>query len=375
MTERHPIVRRIFAALAVLAALAAVSLPATPHAQPASGDDRVILVTLDGARTEEIFGGLDAEVLRSTLREGQALEAHPTYKRFWAPTPEERRQKLLPFFWGTLMTRHGSIAGHRPSGSVVSLANTHRFSYPGYAELLLGEAHDEAIKSNDPIRNPFPTVLEVIRDRLSLQPARVAAFTSWGVFNAICEHTEGAITVNAGLEALDSKDPAVQALSAAQFEALPAWNDVRLDAFTFRLAMAHLAAARPRAVYLAFDETDDWSHDGRYDRLLESYARTDRYLSELWSWLESQPDYRGRTHLLITTDHGRGHTPQDWKSHGAKVTGAEKVWIAFASPRMAQRGVWGAHPPLTTSQVAATLAAWVGIDWQAIRPKAGAPIK
>jgi hypothetical protein len=240
---------------------------------------------------------------------------------------------------------------------------------------MLGEAHDAVIKSNDAIQNPFTTVLEVIRERLALPADRVAAFTSWGVFNAICEHTPGAITVNAGLEALPSKDPAVQALSAAQFDALPPWNDVRLDAFTFRLAMGHLTAARPRALYVAFDETDDWAHDRRYDRLLESYARIDRYLSELWTWLESQPDYKGRTHILLTTDHGRGHGPKDWSSHGDDVEGAQEVWIALVSPRMAKRGLWQNHPPLSSNQVAATLAGWLGIDWQAIRPKAGAPIK
>ena len=36
-------------------------------------------------------------------------------------------------------------------------------------------------------------------------------------------------------------------------------------------------------------ETDDWAHDGRYDRVLEAYARSDRYLAQLWTWLESQP--------------------------------------------------------------------------------------
>jgi hypothetical protein len=104
-------------------------------------------------------------------------------------------------------------------------------------------------------------------------------------------------------------------------------------------------------------------------------VRTDRYLEQLWTWLQNNPDYRGRTHLLITTDHGRGHTPADWRDHGAKIVGADEVWIAFASPRMADRGEWRSHPPITTSQIAATLAGWMGVDWRAVRPSAGAPIE
>jgi bisphosphoglycerate-independent phosphoglycerate mutase (AlkP superfamily) len=127
-------------------------------------------------------------------------------------------------------------------------------------------------------------------------------------------------------------------------------------------------------VYLAFDETDDWAHDGRYERVLDAFARTDLYLKELWSWLQNDPGYRGRTHLLITTDHGRGRTPADWRDHGAKTDGSQEVWIAFASPKMSVRGEWKGEPALATNQIAATLSQWMGVDWNAARPKAGQPI-
>ena len=137
---------------------------ASPSGQPSpSSTDTVILVTLDGARTEELFGGLDADVLRSTLAKDAKLEAHPAYKRFHAETPEARREKLIPFFWRELMAKHGSIAGNRRLNSAVTLANSHRFSFPGYSEILLGEAHDEAIKSNDRVQNPYVTLLEELR--------------------------------------------------------------------------------------------------------------------------------------------------------------------------------------------------------------------
>ena len=108
---------------------------------------------------------------------------------------------------------------------------------------------------------------------------------------------------------------------------------------------------------------------------LETYARTDAYLKDLWTWLQSDPEDRNRTHLLITTDHGRGHTIKEWRSHGAKVEGAQDVWMAFVSPSMPTRGEWKQHPPLHTNQAAATLAAWVGVDWRALRPVAGPAIR
>ena len=348
----------------------------TLDAAPRQGANRdpVILITLDGVRGAEMFGGLDARILASTLAKDARLEDHAAYKRFNAATPVERREKLMPFFWGHLMARHGSIAGNTALNSSVTLTNTHRFSYPGYSEILTGEAHDETIKSNDRIQNPYRTVLEEIKDRLGLPAAKVAAFGSWEVFNEIAEHTPGALTINAGYEPFDTSDRAGRELSRLQFETPTPWDSARFDVYTFGLAMAHLRTAKPRAVYIAFDETDDWAHGGRYDRVLDALARTDGYLRELWTWLQSQPDYR-RAHILITTDHGRGRTSEDWRTHGATIEGAQETWMAFISPDMPRRGEWRDHPPLHTDQAAATLAAWAGIDWSRVSPRAGKPVR
>lgn len=361
--------------LLIVLVLFVVVIQARTEIAAAQTPPNLILITLDGARVEEMFGGLDVAALRSTLRQNQMLEEHATYRRFWADTAEQRREKLMPFFWGTLMREHGSIAGNARAGSSVTLTNRHRFSYPGYAEILLGEAHDEVIASNDPVRNPYVTLLEELKRSLRLQPSGVGVFASWDVFSAIVEHEEGALTVNDGFRAFDHPDPDVRKLSDLQFQTPTPWDAVRHDVYTFRFAMAHLKTARPRVMYIALGETDDWAHDGRYDRVLDAYARTDEQLRELWTWLQGDEGYRGRTHILLTTDHGRGRTGQDWRNHGADVEGAQDVWIAFVSPDMTRRGEWRDQPPLQSNQIAATLAAWMGLDWHALRPDAGRAIR
>ena len=218
-------------------------------------------------------------------------------------------------------------------------------------------------------------MLERLRRDLKLTRAQVATIASWDVFNAIAEHTEGATTINAGYAPLDLDGADLRLLNELQAQARAPWNDARHDAFTFRLAMAYLEKARPRVLFLSFNDTDSWAHEGRYDRLLDAYAMSDRWLEELWTWLQAQPDYRGRTHLLITTDHGRGHDADGWRHHGEKYPDAERVWMAFVSPKMAQRGEWRGGPAVTTNQIAATLASWVGVDWNADHPAAGKPIR
>ena len=125
--------RRIVGSLLCLIAFGIADIAGWPsQPAPAAGpSDAVVLVTLDGARTEEVFGGLDLEVLKSTLKPDAKVEESAVYKRFWADTPEARRRKILPFFW-TLVTEQGSIAGNRALGSRSTLGNKHWFSYPGY---------------------------------------------------------------------------------------------------------------------------------------------------------------------------------------------------------------------------------------------------
>ena len=294
------------------------------------------MITLDGARIEEMFGGMQLDILQSTLREGQKVEdsasLSPLLGRVAPGSPGKADAVFLEHADGPARI-HRRKPGCR---ELVRLGNRHRFSYPGYAEILLGEPHDDVINSNDPNRNPFTTVLEAMREHLRVGPDRVATVASWAHFNAIVEHTEGATFVNAGQEAMPGSDH--QLFNTLQAETSVPWGDMRYDAFTFRVAMAQLASHRPRVLYLALGETDDWAHDGRYDRVLEAYARSDAYLAQLWTWLQSQPDYKGNTHILITTDHGRGRTAKDWRDHGAKIEGAQHVWMAFASPAMARRG-------------------------------------
>src|SRR4030095_11991485 len=117
---------------------------------------------------------------------------------------------------------------------------THWFSYPGYAEMLLGEAKDSVITSNEPIRTPVPTVLETIGARLSLPRDKVATIASWAVFNAISEHSVDATFINAGVERFESEEGDVRSLNALQAEVTTPWDGIRFDAFTFRVAMRHL---------------------------------------------------------------------------------------------------------------------------------------
>jgi hypothetical protein len=365
---------RVFMALAMAVALSALT-PTFSQAQ-AGDSDRLILISLDGVRTQEIFLGLDEELLMKS-NEGKKKEDVELYRRFHGSTPEESRAKLMPFLWNEWIPGHGAILGnrHRENGVPMKLVNRRRFSYPGYAEILTGSAHDEEITSNDKIQNPFPTVMDYLRQEWELSDTGIAAFSSWDVIPFIVSREAGSIFTNGGFQHYQSEDPRIRVIDEAQFEQPTPWDSVRHDFTTFSFAMDFLKKNQPRALYLSLGETDDWAHMDRYDMVLDSLYRTDKYLRQLWAFLQSSPFYRNRTTVILCTDHGRGDNIYNWSSHNSLLPGAEFVWMAAFAPGIKHRGEWDPQEPATQSQIAATLCATAGLDITQFIPEASGPVK
>ena len=165
----------------------------------------VVLVTADGLRHQELFGGVDAELVKDSAKTNSGAERPADLrKKFWAESAQERREKLMPFLWKELV-KEGVIYGNRALGSEVEVRNVHHFSYPGYAEILNGGPVAE-IDSNDSRFSPRETVLEFLRRKHHLKATEVAAFGSWEVFNWITMQQEGAIYCNAGYEGMEKAD-------------------------------------------------------------------------------------------------------------------------------------------------------------------------
>jgi hypothetical protein len=152
------------------------------------------------------------------------------------------------------------------------------------------------------------------------------------------------------------------------------WEECCYDAFTFHAAHEYFKRQRPRVLYVALGETDEFAHGGRYDLYLRAAQNADHHLRFLWETVQAMPDYRGATTMIVTTDHGRGNAPVEWKNHGANVQGSDKIWIAVIGPDTPPLGERTNAPPLTQGQVAATVAALLGVDFRAFAPKAAPPI-
>ena len=322
--------------------------------------ENIVLITLDGFRWQELYTGAESRLLSNKKFVSDSLAAANHY---WRETPQQRREILMPFFWNVI-AKQGQLYGNRLEGNKVNTTNKMWFSYPGYNEILTGMADDERITSNDPIDNPNQNVLEFLNKRKEFQ-GKVAAFTSWETFPWIINTTRSGVPVNAGYKmATDNPTEREKLMNELMFQLPNESGGTRPDAFTFQYAFEYLKKNKPNILYISFDETDHFAHEGNYDQYLTSAQHIDGFIKTLWDYVQTQPQYKNKTTLIVTTDHGRGDVGlEDWKHHGSKMQNCDQIWFAFIGPDTAPLGEVKTTQQLYQNQVAVTMISLLGLAW------------
>jgi hypothetical protein len=324
--------------------------------------ENIILVTLDGFRWQELFQGADSSLLfnKEYTKDQSAITT------FWNSDSEKRREQLMPFFWNTI-AQEGQLYGNREHNNNINCANLKWFSYPGYSELLVGFVEPK-VKSNDNIENPNSTVLEFIEQQPGFED-KVAVFSTWETISFVTRETSSGVPANTGRElATGNLSDRAQLVNELQ-TLLPSGHSARYDAFTFYQAFEYLKQERPRVLFMSFDETDAHGHGGQYDQYLRSANKSDEMLQRLWTWVQNDPQYKGKTTLLISTDHGRGRGgKQSWKSHGLLQFGSGQIWMAAIGPDTPPTGEMKTSMHLLQKQFAKTAAAFLGLNYVNVSP-------
>ena len=322
----------------------------------------------DGLRWQEVFQGADATLMNK--ENGSVSDAAALLSKY----PKANRQALMPFLWDTVAQK-GQIFGNRKIGSAAHVTNGRNFSYPGYNETLTGFA-DDLIDSNDKKLNANVTVLEWLHKKPAFQN-KVAAFAAWDVMSYIINAGRAGFPFNDGWAPfqMSPMTAALATVNTIKAQTPRLWPDEPFDALPFQTALEFLKTRKPRVLYLSLGETDEWAHAHDYRLYLDSAHQFDSYLKTLWDTLQAIPQYRDTTTLIISTDHGRGQTAANWKSHGKEVAESKEIWMAFLGPDTKALGERKNIAAVTQNQIAATLAALLGEEYAAAQPKAGKPIR
>jgi hypothetical protein len=340
----------------VVTVIFAAALTPGLDAAEARKAENLIIVTIDGLRWQEVFTGAEEKLIDP--RVGGVKDAAQVRKDFWRETPAQRRAALMPFFW-SMIAGEGQVFGDAEHNCVARVTNGKNFSYPGYSEMFCGLV-DPRIDSNDKVPNANLNVLEFLNAR---QPfaGRVAVFAGWDVFPFILNANRAKMPVIAGWEALTEQplSEVERQINHMKGEVTRIWPNATFDAMTMLAAEEHLKKKRPRVLYIAFNEVDEWAHLRRYDLYLQAARNNDRAIARLWGMVQEMEQYTGKTALLLTTDHGRGSNWNNWIDHG-RIAESDRVWVAVMGPDTAPLGV-RKDCAVTTSQVAATVAGLLGV--------------
>ena len=336
----------------------------------------VVLIVPDGVRWQEVFTGAAHELLNRESG-GSWLSENELRQRYWRDDPAERRRLLLPFLWNTIAAE-GQIFGNKTLGSRAQVTNPFCYSYPCYNEMLTGFG-DPRIDSNEYGPNPNMTVFEWLNGSQDLN-GRVAVHATWDAFHDIFNVRRSGLPVQAGVNppkragAGQRLTPRDELLNELYRTTTHIADDEPYNSLLHVAVRDYIQSAQPRVLFVGYGETDYWGHQGRYDLLLRAIQHFDGFLAELWQTMQSMPQYRGRTTFIVTTDHGRGSGPVEWKHHGAEQKGSEDIWIAALGPDTPALGERRGIAPVMQSQIAATVAALLGRDFTAAAPAAAPPL-
>ncbi len=288
----------------------------TPH--PPS----VILIVLDGVRTDEFTGTFPSDATGVT---GEAYAAET---------------------WATLA----------PAGTVVRAAHNTGITItaPAHAALVTGRVEPLANFPIDSALGPglyrptVPTIFEEARMQLDLSDAEVLLLANTELLSPIGSSVYPGL--GEGAEVEEVWNPAI-GLTATE------------DGPVVDRLLERIAEAPPRLALVNLHDVDRAGHYGEGDDYIEGVTLVDGILARLWNALESQhPDYAETLLLVVTADHGRHRHDDDqgWHNHGDACDGCREVPLFVVGGGAALGEVADAR--VAAIDLPSAMAAHLGID-------------
>ena len=324
--------------------------------------ENILIVGWDGVRWQEIFNGVD-----SSLMHDPAFTKEPRDMRnqFWNDSVEVRRKKLFPFFWSTI-AQDGQLYGNRTLGNKVDVANPYNLTGPGFTETVLGFV-DSSINSNKKVLDKNTNVLEFINNQ-KVYKGQVAVFAMSNLFDYILNKPRTGLMISCDTDQVDRPEKEFVLLNEMQRTA-PKPFEERPDLLTYFQAREYVEYYEPRVMYLEMGETDDYAHAGSYDFYVSTLHSQEHMIALLWAYIQSIPQYKDKTTLLIACDHGRGgKVKAQWTDHGPQIPDSKDIFILAMGPDTPAMGEVDTNSQLWQGQIAATIARFLGLDYHCEHP-------
>lgn len=268
-----------------------------PTIPPPIVKSKVVLITLDGVRWQEVFNGVD----HSFLNSGESVSA----------------RELLPNIYHYFVD-NGMVVGR--DSKFIATGPMH-ISLPGYLEIMRGHP------STDCQTNNCENV--VLDDNMTFLFKESAVIASWDTIRKTVPST---VVINSGRS---FRSEAWKKLGLDDNQAFQEyWEpEYRPDFLTKDAALDYFQYNNPDFFWISLGDTDEWAHAGNYEQYLESLKSADEFIGQVIKMVEHSYDKADYT-FIITADHGRSLF---WNSHGEDAASARN-WLMMTGRGVPSRG-------------------------------------
>jgi hypothetical protein len=284
-------------------------------------DPTVVIAVIDGARSQETFG--------ETPSSATGLMPWQSVPRIW--------DELMPL-------------GARATNAWVVGSTT---TVPAHATLLTGRR--EPVANYPPADGPGAYLLPLppLGQLLRAQDDSLGGGQVYTVANTelleLVEHSHWPGLPQADGESYRFVDGGSGEGSRDDREVIEALKE-RMEPGDTRLALINL------------HQVDRSGHNGPREEYPAMVRALDGPLADLWAWLQAQEPYRGRSYLLLLSDHGRHNdadTEPPWRHHGCTCSGCRHVPVLLLGPGV--RAGEDLHSPMVLADLGPTLAGLLGL--------------
>lgn len=116
-------------------------------------------------------------------------------------------------------------------------------------------------------------------------------------------------------------------------------NGYREDSLTLKVALSVFTEFRPNLVLINFRDPDYTAHSGNWDNYTKAVKATDRYVFQLWKFIQTDAFYKNRTAMFVTGDHGRhlNGVGDGFAGHGDDCDGCRHIGFYAFGPDFRQK--------------------------------------
>jgi hypothetical protein len=138
----------------------------------------------------------------------------------------------------------------------------------------------------------------------------------------------------------------------------------RMDDVTYNRSIEIAKTDKPNLVLINFRLPDSWGHAGNWENYLSSITLNDLYIYNLFRFLQMDENYKDKTTIFVTNDHGRhlDGVKDGFISHGDNCEGCRRI-NCFAYGPDFKKGVI-MNTPRELVDIPATIAELLGFTME-----------